>query len=338
MSLTFNIIYTPGTVRYLTFFVHSLLHWSDCSFRLAANGCSPAEEDDLRTFCRQSPRLEYYRLPTDKVIVHGRALNHLQQMTQTDKFCFMDSDIYATGEFLSQFRPFFPDHVAVFSCSPVWCRATDQVNLADNPILAGEFNRTADGRWLGNTYFAIYDNAVLTDFRQRTGIGLEGKMWPKLPPWQQQRLRACGLQKELYDTAKVLNILLQAEGHQLLVSESAALQHLGGVSIVPIERRRPRQPLLHTLYQRLTRKAYIYWRRLRQPHYRRFDFGKGRAAYKVYFHDLLVALHEKRMLPTQPSVGEPEIEKRISTVTEQLQTLHQWVSHENSLSGSSVLP
>jgi hypothetical protein len=44
------------------------------------------------------------------------------------------------------------------------------------------------------------------------------------------------------------------------------------------------------------------------------------------------------MLPVQPSVGEPEIEKRISTVTEQLQTLHQWVSHENSLSGSSVLP
>ena len=36
MPLTFNVIYTPGSVRYLSFFVWSLLRWSDASFRLVS--------------------------------------------------------------------------------------------------------------------------------------------------------------------------------------------------------------------------------------------------------------------------------------------------------------
>lgn len=335
MAPTFHIIYTPGTVRYLTFFVHSLLRWSDCSFRLVTNGCSPAEEKLLRAFCKQEARLEFYRLPSEQVMEHGLALNHLQSMTQSDYFCFMDSDIYAIDEFVDHFLPLRQTYTAIFSCSPVWCQVEDQVNWASNSIMAGEYNRTDSGLCLGNTYFAIYENAALSDFRQKYKFGFDRLTWQALPRHHQQRLRTRQLQKEVYDTGKVLNLFLQDEGHPLIVHETSALQHLGGVSIVPIQRRQAaeqqRKPWVQRFSQRLMGTATIRLRRLWQPDYYRFTFSKRRAVYKVYFHDLLVALHENRPLPALPNTGEPEIEKRVSTVTQQLQALYQHIDDPASI-------
>ncbi len=336
MPLIFNIIYTPGTVHYLTFFVYSLLRWSDCSFRLVANGCSPEEEYALRDFCQQDVRLEFYRLPTKQVLEHGLALNHLQSLTQSAEFCFMDSDIYATGEFISQFLPLRTDHAAVFSCSPVWCKAEDSVQRADNPIIAGEFNCTDNGRCLGNTYFAIYENALLTSFRQKHGIGFDRLTWQQLPRRLQQPLRAHHLQKEYYDTGKVLNLLLQDEGHQLIVREIETLQHLGGVSIVPIQRRdaakQQQQPWPQTLGQKLLRATAIRLRRIWQPGYYHFTFSKRRAAYKIYFHDLLVALHEHKTPPPLPQIDDPTVEARVEIVRQQIiQLLEQRKSYGDAV-------
>lgn len=139
----------------------------------------------------------------------------------------------------------------------------------------------------------------------------------------------------------MLNLLLQDEGYQLVVHEIATLQHLGGVSMVPIERRnageqRPK-PWQRQFGQRLRARAMLCMRRLWQADYYRFSFSKRRAAYKVYFHDLLIALRENSTLPTVPQTGDLEIENRISCVTQEIKSLYQWVQYENSLPGPSVL-
>lgn len=341
MSLTCNIIYTPGTVRYLTFFVYSLLHWSDCSFRLVANGCSQEEAHELQRFCRQSTRLAFYRLPTSKIMPHGLALNHLHDLSQEEKFCFMDSDIYASAEFMNQFLSVCQQDTGVFSCSPIWCKAEEQVLSSRNPIMAGEFNRTAHGLCLGNTYFALYNHQRLTRFRQQMGIGFERLLWREIATIHQQHLRKLNLQKEFYDTGKLLNIFLQQQGDSLCVLESNAVHHLGGVSIVPIQRQQAAERMAsgatHHFLQNLIQGTKHRLRRLWQPEYYRFGFSQRRGLYKVYFHDLLVALRENGPLPEMPRTGEPEMEERIGTATQQMRSLYQWVQHEDLIPSSSIL-
>ena len=340
MSLTFNIIYTPGTVHYLTFFVRSLLHWSDCSFRLVANGCSAAEESHLRHFCQQDGRLEFYRLPTDKMIIHGQALNHLHDLTQEDKFCFMDSDIYAIGNFMSQFLPLGQQHACVSACSPIWCKPEEQVSSNLHPILAGEYTHTNRGLCLGVTYFAIYDNVLLTDFRQDTRLGFELRIWEEISHHHQKRLQKLKLRKAIYDTGKLLNLMLQGQGHTIVMQEAETLCHLGGVSDISRIRQNVAQQGQSTpihRWQNLSQRIYIRLRRLWQPDYYRFGFSQRRALYKLYWGEYLGALVEKRRLPDLPRTGEPEIEARLEVAMQQIIVLYQQVPHENLIPGASIL-
>ncbi|CAN5623028.1 hypothetical protein BH10CHL1_BH10CHL1_41590 [soil metagenome] len=324
MALTFNIIYTAGTVQYLTFFVFSLLRCSDCSFRLVTNGCSLAEEQSLQQFCRKNDRLTFYRLPTEQLMPHGRALNHLQSLNHEDHFCFMDSDIYATGEFLAPFLQLSSNYTGLFSCSPVWCKTTEQILSSRNPIMAGEFNRTETGLCLGGTYFSIYDNAVLTAFRQSTKIGFERCQWAEIERPYQRRLCALQLKKEIYDTGKLLNLFLQDQGHQLATLETDRLIHLGGAS--DISRIREAAKVQNTRRERWQQRYYrlqIRLRRLWQPEYFRFEFSERRGLYKLYWGEYLSALVENRAPPIPPQISEAEIRDRIAAITPQIATLYQ---------------
>jgi hypothetical protein len=142
---TFNIIYMPGTVKYLYFFVLSLLKWSDCSFRLVSNGCGPAEVNLLKQFCRQQPRLELCVLPFNRVIPHDQALAYLHALDQPDYFCFMDSDIFAKGDFLTPLVPHLNQHAALFSSSSCWCKAEEQILPTSFRKMQGRFNHTDQG-------------------------------------------------------------------------------------------------------------------------------------------------------------------------------------------------
>ena len=127
MSLQFNIIYTPGTVQQLSFFVWSLLKWTPASFRLVSNGCLLPEQRYLAKLCRQEPRLEFWAIPTKASLSHGQALNYLQALTQEDRFCFMDSDIFAIGDFAAEIVPYQSDHAGIFGGMPIWVKAAEQV-------------------------------------------------------------------------------------------------------------------------------------------------------------------------------------------------------------------
>lgn len=140
MSLCFHLIYTPGTVQPLRLLLYSLLKFSDCTFRLVANGCTRAERGDLQRLCAGNTRLSYIALPTPKIMLHGEALNYLQAQSQDQIFCFMDSDIYAVGEFLTTFLPCLDRYSAVFSGMSLRFPAEGLTVPKEKDFLAGPFH------------------------------------------------------------------------------------------------------------------------------------------------------------------------------------------------------
>lgn len=230
-KLKFNIVYTPTTVKYLQLFIFSLLKWLKCSFRLVANGCSVEEMRVLQTLCHNNSRLDFLTIPSKKMVKHGPVLSYLQTLEQSDTFCFMDSDILAVGDFLSEQIPCVGKYAGVFSGSPVFRKIDEQTLTEIDPKITGRFNQTATGICLGSTHLAIYDNQVLTQMIQSTGIDFDRYDYADVPTQYQGWLAERGLKKARYDTGKLLNLLLLAQGEQLVFIESPCLLHIGGISM-----------------------------------------------------------------------------------------------------------
>ena len=326
--LTFHIIYTPDTVRYLLFFVDSLLAWSDCAFRLVANGCSAAECLLLERYCRCSDRLSFVQLATHECLPHGEVLNDLQAQNQEPWFGFMDSDIYATGEFLPPLRAALAQQTAIFSCAPIWCTPAEQILQPEQTVIMGEHNQSVQGICLGSSYFALYDNGAVTAIRQRTGIGFERRSWREIPTPDQAGIRALGLQRAYYDTGKALNLLLLAAGAKLAFLESAHLRHLGGLSFIALQRRTDSPRLrLTRLLQRVGRGLQQRRQRWHQPTHERRPkqpgFGRRCARYGRYYSDLVSTLCDNRPQPTLPTLGVPLLDAQMAQSTAEIRQLYQ---------------
>lgn len=230
-DLTFNIIFTPGTFEYLGFLVLGLLKQLKCSFRLAANRCEPEEIKRIKNFCSSHSRLDFLSLPFDRMVHHSTALNYLQKMETSGYFCFMDSDILAAGNFLTQLLPLLDKYCAIFSGRPAWLEKGKDILPPGRNRVMGRFSRTNSGFLLGCSYFAIYDNLKLSRFIETHGFGFDNFYWRDIPPRSRLQLVKMGLPANYYDTGKVLNILLQESGEKLVYSEPRGLHHIGGLSI-----------------------------------------------------------------------------------------------------------
>lgn len=269
MSITFNIIYTIGTVDRLLPFVHTLLKYTDtCCFRLVDNGCSVEEAQRLKNYCQRSDRLEFYSLGVRKIVSHGQALNHLFGLDSSELFAFMDSDIFATGPFLEPHLQALEEHAGICSCLPIWHRPSEIEMREDFAIMGGCFLRTHSQTFLGVSYYAIYRRSAVQSVMDSTGIDFERYTWNQLTPQQQQSLAGLGLKKNLYDTAKVLNIFLQQHGFTLSYEESAHLLHIGAFSGLSLQTQSLHAILRNSLINNMPTALRRYLRRLRDPAYK----------------------------------------------------------------------
>ena len=336
MELKFNIIYTTGTVTYLRLFAFSLLKWSDCSFRLVANGCSPEEKRLLKEFCRGNPRLEFLAIPNKTMMRHGQALSYLQKLERSETFCFMDSDILVTGDFMNEFTPYLGQYTGIFSGSPLWCLDEEQILLEiGSRVASGWQNRTDTGLCLGSSYFAIYDNRILTQFIQSTGIDFRIYRWQDIPVQWHSRIAELGLKKLGYDTGKVLNILLLAQGERLCFVESSTIQHIGGISTYAADE----SGSLHKrFFRKFNRSAKLAYRRAKRKCKNRImqvaetqvpktqNIGLIARRWKPtgrYFTQVLQALFEDRSLPAKTDIDESEIEERIELAAANIEALYE---------------
>ncbi|GIK72617.1 MAG: hypothetical protein BroJett021_16050 [Chloroflexota bacterium] len=328
MPLTFHIVYVPGSVDYLLPFVDSLLHWSPYAFRLVSNGCSPAEQRLMRGYCRSDSRLEYLALPTVEPLYHTHVLNYLQAICREDAFCFIDSDIFACGPFLENLESLRLEYAGVFAGAPFWLLPEDQVVPTHVNIATGEHSYTHVGLPLGTSFFAVYDNRLLTDFIRSTGLGFQICDWVNLPPWLQIWCAERGMAGYWFDTGKALNLGLQAHGCNLVVLDSPNLFHLGGISFIAKRRyfdmQKSRALLLGGLYYR-ARELYISLRRRMRndPVFRsaRLPFLRRRRRYGPYFADLLEAEMNGRQPPPLPAEEHPLIRRQAQFATEEIPRL-----------------
>jgi len=152
--MKFNIIFTPGIVKYLRLFIMSLLKYSSCSFRLISNGCSQEEDVMLLNFCGIDNRLEYYKLPFEGLVEHSVAITHLQGIEDDDYFCFMDPDIIASGDFIVQFNKLLEQYSGVFSGNVIWLDKAGQTLSHPQKTMGGRFNVTEHGLCLGSTFLS----------------------------------------------------------------------------------------------------------------------------------------------------------------------------------------
>ena len=327
-ELLFNIIYTPGSVALLSPFIQSLLKWSDCRYQLIANGCDSNEQRLLRDLANSNSRLKYLCLSDTKMISHSDALDKLQQGCNDEWFCAMDSDIIANGQFLDAVAAAADDHDVITSCLPVWTTTNDFTLKPSYKRLQGLHIRLANGLTVGCTYFILYRNADLTRTRVRTGVGFERYYWDKIPERHQQTLQLLDAEKNDYDTAIVLNMLLIASGAKITYLQLDNLKHLGGLSSV--------SETTNAQFCRGTIDAFsIKWKNtsLTRPVMWLGDLFYGskniieklspseyinlagrarrRAASALYFSAVLNALINSDKLPTVPHLANTIVEKEL---------------------------
>jgi hypothetical protein len=231
-ELVFSIVFTPGTFQWLRPFTLSLIERTQVRLRLVANGCPP---DELRTLVEFSHghggRIEeVFQVSGGELVPHGTALDEVyRERTDGTWFCFMDSDVKARGPLLEACAPLMPTSVALTSGSPSW--ASPRVAPRGTHILPGNLLFDEDGFTYGSSYVALYDRGALERVRDRWNVGFEGYRWPDLPVEARRDLERFGRRFDVYDTAKVVNILLQTDGGSVCHFEHPNLVHIGGMSV-----------------------------------------------------------------------------------------------------------
>jgi hypothetical protein len=229
-ELQFNIIFTPHTVRYLSPFIYSLLDWTDCRYRIVNNGCGIEEQELLKQICAMNPRLEYLSFSESEMLQHGLALNWLLERTESQWFCFMDSDILATGPYLDKIAYYMERHDVFSSGHPLWQAPEDIILPRHFRRLHGIHFDIADGKRLGGTYFAVYNKDKLKTIIESTGVNFRIYHWNDVPDRHKQTLRKIGLDKLEYDTGMLLMSLMYSEGMSFAWENIPAICHLGGFS------------------------------------------------------------------------------------------------------------
>jgi len=229
-ALVFNIVWTGSVFPYLRYFVASQLRHSDVRFRFVANGCPEDQVELMHGFAAAHPdRVVEVFVSSTSMERHGAALDTvLAARDDGDHFCFIDPDILAEAPFIRRFVAALHDGcMGVTSGKGIW---TDDVTVPPgHPGVPGECFYSQDGFLFGSPHFAMYRSPPLRETMFRWGAGF-GSAGDDLPQRTKDALLAAGHDYWLYDTGKIVNILLQEDGHRLCHFEHSALVHIGGVS------------------------------------------------------------------------------------------------------------
>ena len=349
-ELQFNVIYTPGTVRYLTPFISTLLSWSDCRYRMVANGCSDDECDLLRSIAALDDRLELLIMPEKRMVPHGEALDFLHVRTESEWFCFMDSDILAVGPFLDDFKADLQQAEVFSSCLPLWYNEKDITMPDFFRHMHGIHAYTESGLTIACDYFVIYNNKEFVRAREATDVGLAVCVWEDIAAEHQATLRKMGQDKADYDSGKVLTLLMADRGSRIRYRQGDNLKHIGGFTEVgaiegallfsrgsfdELANRFPRP-----IARWLIRLADIYYGVIVRKgipledgptqNDRREDYAlasriRRRTTTARYFYLLIIGLVDDKPLPKLPMLGDAIAEQRIATVSDDIAKLMKQV-------------
>ncbi len=278
----------------------------------------------LEAFAKDHERAHFWAMPGSTMKPHGEVLDALYAIETSEFFCFMDSDIVASGPFFENFQASLDLAPAVFSGAPVWLAEGDGVFQPGFRLLAGEYIWDSENVCLGCTYIAAYDRSKLDTVIRNFGLQFREYRWESLTEEVQEELVSRGKKALIYDTGKVINALLPAPGRYLAQEN---LHHIGGFSFVPT--RASERPKTHTVrgipiprplrmavrnlltFLRFTRLGSIA--EARTLFRRRVNF---RDPVRRYFFELLRHTPVRSELPEAPVTGSALVNAEIAKATD----------------------
>lgn len=225
MQLTFNIVFTPGTVKYLRLGALTLLRYSPYRYRLVANGLLEDERQLLRRLVVSSNRFDFHGLDESGVLEHGLVLNHLVGIEESDYFCFIDSDIFAVAEFATPLESALQTCDVLSSCR---CLLWDPDDVSFGFV--GRSTHAPTGEPLPSTFFSVCRTEVVRRWSQELGIGFQRYRHDEMSPGMREIARRFGWNGELCDTGKLLYLAGLSQGGRFWHREFPALVHIGGIS------------------------------------------------------------------------------------------------------------
>jgi hypothetical protein len=229
-DLVFNIVWTGEAFTNLRYFTESLVAQSTARFRFIANGCPPSAIAMMEAFrSRHGDRVvEVLDLEHEVTVAHGVALDEARAIRDDgDHFCFIDPDIKANAPWVPDLAALLADNAAVTSGKEVW---TDDSLIPENhPGVAGEYFFDRKGFVFGSPHLAMYDRPALDEVWKRWGVKI-GSAGPELNPEAKAQMASMGHEYIVYDAGKIVNALLQADGHRVEHRELPQLVHIGGLS------------------------------------------------------------------------------------------------------------
>lgn len=303
-SLVFNIVWTGTVFTYLRYFAASQIAQSDSRFRFVANGCPPEQIELMEFFRAEHPDrvVEVLNVSPDAMIAHGVALDRVREIRHDgEHFCLIDPDIKANGPFVGEFLDLLQDHEAVTSGREVW--SDDNVVPEGHPGVAGEFFFDRSGFVFGSPHLALYCREALDQTTRRWGVGL-GSAGPELRDDTKAEMASMGHRYIVYDTAKIVNALLQADGHPLVHRDLPQLVHIGGLAhyLSP--------PAYRTNEQGET-----------EPDWTRYETMAARHEVTRFTARTLQSLADGQPAPPVPDGLEPSMEQRLHVVRHEVTDL-----------------
>lgn len=229
-DVVFNVVWTGTVFPYLQYFVASQIARSRARFRFVGNGCPPDQLELMEAFAARHPGrvVEVLDVSSQDMIAHGVALDRVRaQRDDGPLFGLIDPDIKANAPFVADLLRLLGDGAAVTSGREVWSEHNVVPDM--HPGVAGEFFYDRNGFVFGSPHLAVYRRDALEDTCTRWEVGF-GSAGPDLRPDARALLDAHGHTYIVFDTGKIVNILLQLDGHPLVHEELDQLVHIGGLS------------------------------------------------------------------------------------------------------------
>lgn len=258
--ISFHVIYMPGTVERLAPFAFTLLDAENTRFVLLDNVCGARERACLERVAHLVPRFDYLRLPGDSPMTHGDAIGHLLSRSCDRWFGMLDSDVLASGDFMTDLVPPLDDCAGVFSAPAVW-RLPALAQTPDHaPFLGGSSDTLRDGTPVGLTHAGIYNRALLQTAIDELPHGFSKGSWSNLIPTSMKReLKLRNWHYRRFGTARVAHLRLLLDGHRLENIPSSHLHHIGGLSHRHEQREVPLGTRLRRFTERMTHGPNPTW-------------------------------------------------------------------------------
>lgn len=312
-DVTFNVVWTGGSFGYLQYFVASQLAWTRARFRFVVNACAPSQIEEMqRAAARRPDRIAEVLVVSDELIGHGLALDAVRRRRDDGPvFAAIDPDIKANGPFVGDLLALLDgDVVAVSSATEVW--SADNVVPEGHWGVAGEHFYDRDGFTFGGPHLVLYRRDALDATCDRWGVTL-GSAGPEIPDEARARLEEVGRGFKVFDTGKIVNVLLQADGGRVVQHELDQLVHIGGMS-----------HYFEPSGQVVADDGST------RPQWARHENVRDRYLVARYTAELLDALRRGRPAPAAPGGLEPVLQAKMvrvhAEVVDLMETYREWQS------------